>query len=47
MKHQPFQVDIVSRGRRFSEVVDEACNRAQSDMKSHTLEIKDVVLGDI
>ncbi len=47
MKHKPFQVDIVSRGPNFSKVVSEACKQAQSDMKTHTLEIRDVVVGNI
>ncbi|KAL8704536.1 MAG: hypothetical protein Q9201_002310 [Fulgogasparrea decipioides] len=44
MKHQPFQVDIKSRGPTFSRVVREASDRCRSDLESHTLQMNDVIV---
>lgn len=47
MKHKPFQVDIKSRGPRFSKAIHEAQTQYQSRTDYDTLDISDVTLNNI
>lgn len=47
MKHQPFEVNIRSRGPMFSRVIQEASNRARSETELHAFEIDDVIVPGV
>ncbi len=44
MKHEPFEINIQSRGPMFSRIVQEASDRARLEAGLHAFEIDDVIV---
>ncbi len=47
MKHQPFDVDIRSRGPTYSRVIQEASEQARSEAELRAFEIDDVIVPGV